>query len=322
MAYRVDAGTTRAKVERTPQGGIRVDAVLTRTGVLRYRNPDGSTRFELRTPDEVFRADALAALRGATLTRGHPSDAVSTTSFKRVVIGHVGDDVRQDGTEVVASVVINDADAIRDVESGVREMSCGYHVDLDPVPGVFEGQRYDAVQRNIRYNHVALVERGRAGARVSLRLDAAEESRRMLIMGREFDVQSPTFEADARAHMAEVEAANKARTDALEAELVPHRKAARVALETQAKKLAGREFKCDGLTDHEVRATAVGEAAIGKSEEYVRAMFDLRTEGKAEPRKDDCSSEPAHAALVKKPSAEKHEREVPRHERPLAVSRR
>ena len=39
-----------------------------------------------------------------------------------------------------------------------RELSCGYYCDLDETPGEYEGQRYDARQRNIRGNHLALVE--------------------------------------------------------------------------------------------------------------------------------------------------------------------
>ena len=53
-------------------------------------------------------------------------------------------------------------------------MSLGYKVDLEEVPGVWQGQAYDAVQRNIVINHLAIVRSGRAGnARLNLdRLDA------------------------------------------------------------------------------------------------------------------------------------------------------
>jgi hypothetical protein len=59
------------------------------------------------------------------------------------------------------------------VETGKRqELSCGYTCDLDPTPGEYQGERYDAIQRNIRGNHVALVTRGRAGPTARIRLDA------------------------------------------------------------------------------------------------------------------------------------------------------
>lgn len=50
------------------------------------------------------------------------------------------------------------------VESGEqREISCGYHYDPDMTPGIFRGEKYDGIMRNIRGNHVAIVEEGRAG---------------------------------------------------------------------------------------------------------------------------------------------------------------
>lgn len=56
----------------------------------------------------------------------------------------------------------------RQIESGKRELSCGYRCTYDMTPGTFEGQRYDGVQRNIRGNHLALVEAGRMGSEVAV----------------------------------------------------------------------------------------------------------------------------------------------------------
>jgi hypothetical protein len=47
-------------------------------------------------------------------------------------------------------------------------LSAGYELDLDPTPGEYQGRRYDAVQRNIRINHVAAVPLGRAGTAMVL----------------------------------------------------------------------------------------------------------------------------------------------------------
>ena len=41
--------------------------------------------------------------------------------------------------------------------AGLKELSLGYNLDLDETPGEWEGQPYDAVQRNIVINHLALV---------------------------------------------------------------------------------------------------------------------------------------------------------------------
>ena len=174
---RFDAGRL-GKIERTPQGGARVPAALTRTGVLPYRNADGSTRLEFRPPSEVFRADSLATLRGAPVIRGHAA-WITPDNWKQYALGHVADSsVRQDGELVAAELVIQDADTLRRLDAGEdQEISLGYSLDYDPTPGTTpDGQRYDGVQRNVRVNHVALLPPGggRAGRDVGVRLDSAE----------------------------------------------------------------------------------------------------------------------------------------------------
>jgi len=164
-------------IETTPQGFIRAPAYLTRAGVLDYRRPDGTVRRELRPPSAVFNADSLATLAAAPLTDLHPAEMVSPKNVRKLAIGHVSDDVRQDGQHVAARVTVQDADAIAAVQAGDRrELSCGYTCELDETPGTHNGQHYDAVQRNIRYNHVGIGPKnwGRAGSSVALRIDAAD----------------------------------------------------------------------------------------------------------------------------------------------------
>jgi hypothetical protein len=50
------------------------------------------------------------------------------------------------------------------VDAGKRELSNGYRSTIDFTPGITpSGERYDAVQKEIRGNHVAVVAKGRAG---------------------------------------------------------------------------------------------------------------------------------------------------------------
>lgn len=53
-----------------------------------------------------------------------------------------------------------------EIESGKKELSMGYECSYEPEHGIFEGKEYDFVQRNLRGNHVALVNRGRMGSDV------------------------------------------------------------------------------------------------------------------------------------------------------------
>lgn len=174
--FRTD--TTRLdKVERTPGGGVRIPAVLTRSGVFEYQQPDGKVIREYRPPDEVARADSVATLRDAPVTVGHPAGLVTPDTWRRASVGHVSGEPKNENGGVAATVVVNDAAAIQAIDAGeLKEISSGYTVEMDLISGVTaEGQRYDRIQRNIQYNHVALGPSGwgRQGASVGLRLDDA-----------------------------------------------------------------------------------------------------------------------------------------------------
>lgn len=164
--------------ERTASGGLRVLASITKCGVLPYRDASGNEWREWRPPEEVFAEDSLASLRGAPVTDLHPATLVTPATWRDVTVGHVGDDVARDGVYVAASVLVQDASEIARIEAGERkEVSAGYACQVEDTPGVTpEGEPYDRVQRRIRYNHAALGPSGwgRAGADVSLRIDAAE----------------------------------------------------------------------------------------------------------------------------------------------------
>jgi len=169
--------TTLGNAERTPQGFLKIPAYLTRVGVLEYKRADGTVVRELRPPDEVLGAKSLATLSAAPVTDLHPTQMVGPKNVRQLQIGHVSDQVKADGKMVAAHVTIQEAEAIAAVEAGKRrELSCGYQCRIDTTPGVFEGQAYDQVQRDIVYNHVAIGPRnwGRAGRDVALRVDAAD----------------------------------------------------------------------------------------------------------------------------------------------------
>jgi len=154
-----------------------VPAYVTRAGVLEYKRADGTTVRELRHPDEVFRPASLESLSAAPLTDLHPKEMISPKNVRSLRVGHVGEAVRQDGHRVAATVTIEDEQIIALVERGERrEISCGYACAIDATPGVWDGEHYDAVQRDIVYNHAALGPRnwGRAGSEVALRLDSGD----------------------------------------------------------------------------------------------------------------------------------------------------
>jgi uncharacterized protein len=160
----------------TPQGGLIARGNLTRTGVFTYVQPDGSVRRELRHPDDVFEQDSLDSLAHAPVTIDHP-DAVTPRNYRQVTVGHVAARPKADGKFVAADDIrLQDADAIDKAKKGqLQEFSCGYSCTLDRTPGEYNGEKYDARQKSIRYNHVAAGPAGwgRAGPEVRMRLDAA-----------------------------------------------------------------------------------------------------------------------------------------------------
>ncbi len=172
---RFDFSVLRGKPTRTSQGFLRIDANLTRVGVLSYTRPDGSVQRELRHPDEVFKADSLRTMANAPVTDLHPSGLIDPKNVAQFRRGHVTESVRQDGKFVAAAVIIEDAALIAAVEAGDRkELSPGYTARMYMTPGIWEGQPYDAVQRDIVYNHAALGPKGwgRSGSEVALRMDS------------------------------------------------------------------------------------------------------------------------------------------------------
>lgn len=158
----------------TPNGdGLTVRANLTRTGVFHYPQEDGTVRRELRLPEEVFDKDSLDSAAHATLTIDHP-ERVTPKNYKAVTVGHVAGRPTRDGRFISGELHVRDASAIDKVEKGhLQELSCGYECKLEPKSGTYGGEHYDAIQRNIRYNHVALLPpgHGRAGPEVRLHLD-------------------------------------------------------------------------------------------------------------------------------------------------------
>ena len=115
----------------------------------------------LRHPDEL--AKGAATFNNLPLMSRHV--AVSASDPREGdVAGSTGTDARFEHPYLRNSLVVWRQADIDKIESEDKcELSCAYRYDPDMTPGVYEGQSYDGVMRNIRGNHVALVEAGRAG---------------------------------------------------------------------------------------------------------------------------------------------------------------
>lgn len=118
----------------------------------------------LRDPEEL--AKGAPSFNNVPLMGVH----VITTAQdpqKDHIVGATGTDATFNAPYLTNSLVIWDEAAIEAIESGSqRELSSSYRYDADMTPGVYEGEPYDGRMTNIVGNHVALVEKGRAGADV------------------------------------------------------------------------------------------------------------------------------------------------------------
>ena len=122
-------------------------------------NPD-AVYHGLRDPQEL--QASLETWAGLPLHIEHHVDSADAPE-KLTRVGAVGA-AAWNAPYVDAPLTVWDRAAIEAIEDGsFRELSCAYRYDPDFTPGTHEGVAYDFVMRNIRGNHVALVEEGRAG---------------------------------------------------------------------------------------------------------------------------------------------------------------
>ncbi len=190
MANRFDVGMVTIAPQKDNNGFLTVDATPTRAGIFIYHEMDSTGKInqvrELRHPDEVFRQDTLESLKGIpyTIQKNHvalinPNDA----QFKS--FGFTRDNARQEGNHSRVSIKITHGGEIdtilgvgKDSKGNQRkkmdslELSNGYTCDVVKESGEYNGEKYDAKQTNILYNHVARVDNARGGDTCRIRLDS------------------------------------------------------------------------------------------------------------------------------------------------------
>ncbi|MER8846037.1 DUF2213 domain-containing protein [Mesorhizobium australicum] len=165
---------TVAGTRRTADGYLVAEARSVRTGIQLYAGhevgkPDQDVVRVYRAADQVFAQDSLQSFSHAPITVDHPDEGVSADNWKALSVGEVSTAAKQDGQWVMLPLILKDAAAIKSVMDGKRELSAGYTCDLDFTPGTTaDGEAYDAQQRGIKINHLALVDRARAGSKARI----------------------------------------------------------------------------------------------------------------------------------------------------------
>lgn len=129
--------------------------------ILPYSEPH--LHLEFRPAHEVASPEAVASMVGLPLTYEHPEDLLSPDTAKEHTEGAVVEAWREEGDhpKIRVRVVVFTRALQEAIEGGKVELSPGYSCDPDEAPGEFRGQNFHVVQRNVKYNHLAVVDRAR-----------------------------------------------------------------------------------------------------------------------------------------------------------------
>ena len=189
-----------SKLRETQDGYLVANPRIARTGIQLYSGaevgrPDMKEVRVYRPEEEVFHVDAISSLAYKPVTDEHPSTQVDATNWRELAVGHLGGDIMRDGEFVRVPLVLMDSDAIKEVRDGKTELSVGYSALLIWGDGTTaKGEQYDAMQTEIRANHVAITRTARGGR--MLRMGDKSKERKMAL--RSFVIDGITVEMEER----------------------------------------------------------------------------------------------------------------------------
>lgn len=266
----------------TPEGYLKDRPILTSTGIFEYLNPDGTVRRELRLPEDVFDPESLASYKGKPIIITHDAGMVTKDNVHKFQIGTILTEGYRSGEDVRAEIVIHNTDAMKDC--GLKELSLGYSLDLDETPGVWNGQHYDAIQRNIRINHLALVREARAGDQARLNIDG-RDAENTLKGGKVMKKTPKNARADGVLSPEELQKA------------IEEYKARRAA--KQAGAIDGDEPVKEGAPAAEPTATGDGEGTVAPAGQENPSIEDQIAEIKENRDRRDAEGEPENVEAAK-----------------------
>jgi hypothetical protein len=219
----IDKMILDATPRRSADGYLVAIPKVARVGIQEYGGfevgrPNVDTVRVYRPEEEVFNKDALHSFGHRPVTVDHPPVLVDAKNWKKYAKGTTGGDVLRDGEFITVPMALMDEDAISTVLSGEKvELSMGYTADLDFTPGTTPtGEQYDAIQRNIRGNHLAIVDTARGGKQLRV-IDTQPTQEDLFMSARKIVIDGITVETTDMAaevfgkHMRDME--EKAKTD-------------------------------------------------------------------------------------------------------------
>ena len=155
-------------------GFLHAKARVTRSGVFDYYTEDGDLIREYRSPEEVFDEKSIQSLKLKPITDDHPEEMVTVDNIKDFQIGTVGEDIQKDGDFLTTNIIITDKEMVTTIVNRKKanlpiELSLGYNCDVLPDMGIHDTDGwYTHSQRKIKYNHLSIVDKARAGRDVRI----------------------------------------------------------------------------------------------------------------------------------------------------------
>ena len=178
QVFKVDA----KELERTSVGFLKLPVRISRIGCMVYKDTEGNEYNEFKPPEELFKKDTMESLQYVTVTDKHPSEMlVRPYNNKRLSVGMVVEKgVKDEGFYLKSNLIITEQEIIdriiKKFNNGERqEVSAGYEATIVEEDGEFDGVEYKSIQRDIVYNHCALVDLGRAGPECSIQFPKNNE---------------------------------------------------------------------------------------------------------------------------------------------------
>lgn len=308
----------------TPEGYLMFDAIIARSGEQEYLrvemglvdNPMDTIVVD-RPVEEVTGSMTVASFINTPVTDNHPAGGrVDAANFKELGKGVILDVEPTEQGKLKAKGIVYDADLVQKVQDGKRELSAGYRAEIE-----FSDDGNRAIQRKIRGNHTAFVDKARCGRECSI-LDAQTVTQekiqmaKLKINGVEVEIQDSvapmvkqvldTNETlkqeviDAKADTDKVQAKLDASTE--ENDKLKGQQVTDAQIQEKAEKLVtvwndaailDKEYDCKGKTEAEIKRGIVekvlGDAVKDKSDAYIEARFDTLVEDKQAELKDPLS---------------------------------
>lgn len=211
-----------SKREEDVNGWIEIrDNPLTKVGVFPYSGAQISSDLipdkiymVYRPAEELEDEECIESFKLIPWTDEHAMLGSSENGLlpaeQKGIHGVIGEEVYFDGEYLRGNVKVFSEHLTDKIESGKKELSAGYRCVYDLVQGTYNGIKYDAIQRKLRANHLALVHEGRSGADVSVQdtMRFTMDTKELIAMSKKkyakdegLEISSPEAEAEEKNEM-------------------------------------------------------------------------------------------------------------------------